>query len=140
VQVPEAFIGISFVAFARKNITLPQGWASLAPYRVGFITGWKTFEAEATQARVVNKVDGPEQLFRMLEADRIDLALYTLADGQALLKQGNLSGIAVVQPHLLEVDMYLYLHQRHADWASQIAIALKAMKRDGTHQRILAAL
>lgn len=48
------------------------------------INGWKLFEAEAAVARVVNKVDEPEQLFRMLEADRIDVALCTQADGLAM--------------------------------------------------------
>jgi polar amino acid transport system substrate-binding protein len=87
VRVPERFIGISFVAFAANPaITLTEGWASLKPHRVAFINGWKMFEANAT-ARVVHKLDKAEQLFQMLAAGRIDLALYTLADGVALVRQ-----------------------------------------------------
>jgi polar amino acid transport system substrate-binding protein len=82
VQVPERFVRISFVAFSRDaTIPLDNGWDSLKPYRIAFINGWKMFEANALGARVVHKVDKPEQLFRMLEEGRVDLALYTRADG-----------------------------------------------------------
>ncbi len=56
VQVPERFIGISFVAFSKDAmINLDRGWESLKPYRVSFITGWKMFEANAIGAKVVQQ-------------------------------------------------------------------------------------
>jgi polar amino acid transport system substrate-binding protein len=138
VQVPERYIGISFVAFARDaSIQLDQGWAGLEPYRVSHITGWKLFEANATRARSVTQVETPEQMFRMLDAGRIDLALYTLADGQALVRSLGLSSIGAVRPALKDVDMYLYLHRRHAGLVPQIARALRDMKADGSYNRIV---
>jgi len=140
VQVPERFLGVSFVAFAKDpSIRLDQGWDSLKPYSVAFIIGWKMFEANATGARVVNKVDKPEQMFRMLEGDRIQLALYTRADGTALVRSLGLRGIAPLSPALKDVDMYLYLHRRHEALAPQVAQALREMKADGSYQRLLAA-
>jgi polar amino acid transport system substrate-binding protein len=140
-RVPERFIGISFVAFAANPaITLTEGWASLRPYRVAFINGWKMFEANAAGARVVHKLDKAEQLFQMLAAGRIDLALYTRADGLALVRQLGLSGIAPLAPALRDVDMYLYLHQKHQHLVPRLAKALREMKADGSHQRILAAI
>ncbi len=140
-RVPERFIGISFVAFASNPaITLTEGWASLKPHRVAFINGWKMFETHATGARVVHKLDKAEQLFQMLAAGRIDLALYTLADGLALVRQLGLSGIAPLTPALRDVDMFLYLHQRHQSLVPRLAAALREMKTDGSHQRILASM
>lgn len=141
-QVPEPYIGVSFVAFARRAdaISVERGWASLEPHRVAFITGWKMFEANAGRARIVSKVSTPEQLFRMLESDRVDLALYTLADGSAVVKKLGMSSIVPLKPSLRDVDMYLYLHRRHEAWVPRIAQALRALKADGTHARILGAI
>lgn len=139
-RVPESFIAISFVAFARDaSIRLDQGWDSLKPYSVAFITGWKLYESNAMTARTVNKVDKPEQLFRMLDGGRVDLALYTREDGLALIRSLGLSAIGAVSPPLKEAEMYLYLNQRHQALVQPLAKALRAMKMDGTYNRILAA-
>ena len=141
IQVPERYIGISFVAFAKDaSIRLDQGWESLKPYSVTFITGWKMFEANAGGARVVNKVDKPEQMFQMLDSGRIDLALYTRADGMVLTRKLGLTSIAALAPALKDVDMYLYLHKKHEALVPRLAQALKDMKTDGTYNRILATL
>jgi polar amino acid transport system substrate-binding protein len=141
VQVPERYIGVSFVAFAKDaTIKLDNGWDSLKPFSVTFITGWKMFEANASGARVVNKVDKPEQMFRMLDGGRVDLALYTRADGIALTRSLGLASIAPLFPSLKEVDMYLYLNKKHEALAPKLAQALKDMKADGTYNRILFSL
>lgn len=141
VQVPEHFIGISFVAFSKDAlINLDHGWESLKPLRVAFITGWKMFEANASGARSVTKVEKPEQLFQMLDSGRIDLALYTRADGVALVRSMGLASIAPITPALKDVDMYLYLHKRHEALAPRLAQALRDMKADGAYNRILLSL
>lgn len=141
IQIPERFIGISFVAFAKdKKIKLEQGWDSLKPYSVAFITGWKMFEANAGGARVVNKVDKPEQLFLMLDNGRVDLALYTLTDGVALARKQGMTNVTPLAPSLKDVDMYLYLHKKHEALVPKIAQALRDMKVDGTYQRILTGI
>lgn len=141
IQVPERYVRISFVAFARDaSISLDSGWDSLRPYSVAFITGWKMFEANASGARAVNKVDQPEQLFRMLDGGRVDLALYTRADGLALARSMELPTIAPLSPALKDVDMYLYLHRRHEALVPRLAQALREMKKDGTYNRILSSI
>lgn len=140
VQVPERFLGVSFVAFAKDpSIRIDQGWDSLKPYSVAHIIGWKMFEANAVAARVVNKVDKPEQLFRMLEGDRVQLALYTRADGQTLLRSLGMRDIVALSPALKDVDLYLYLHRRHEALVPRLAQVLRDMKADGSQQRLLAA-
>lgn len=141
IQVPERFIGISFVAFSKDaTINLDRGWESLKPYRVAFITGWKMFEANASGARSVTKVDKPEQIFKMLDEGRIDLALYTRADGIVLIRDMGLSSIALLSPALKDVDMYLYLNKRHEAFVPRIAQALRDMKADGTYDKIMSSI
>lgn len=138
VRVPERFIGISFVAFSKDAlVNLDKGWESLKPHRVAFITGWKMFEANAKDAKSVTKVDRPEQLFKMLDSGRVDLALYTRADGVAILREMGLASIAPVSPALKDVDMYLYLNRRHEALVPRVAAALRDMKADGSYNRLL---
>ena len=139
--VPEPFADIQFVAFGvDPSLRLDDGWASLAPYRVAFINGWKLFEQKATGARQVTKVDAPGQLFQMLEAGRVDLALYTLADGLALVREMGLANVVAVGPPLRQAEMYLYLHRTRSGLLDPLAEALREMKRDGTHARLLREL
>ena len=141
VQVPERYIGISFVAFARDaTIRLEQGWESLKPHRIAFINGWKMFEDNASGARSVSKVDKPDQLFLMLDSGRVDLALYTRTDGVALARAMGLGAIAPIAPALKDVDMYLYLNRKHEALVPRLSQALREMKADGSYNRILAAL
>jgi polar amino acid transport system substrate-binding protein len=140
-RVPERFVATSFVAFARTSSNhLERGWDSLRPYRVAYINGWKMFEANAGSARTVYKVDKPEQMFQMLEHDHVDLVLYTRADGVSLARKLGLSGVAPLTPSLKEVDLYLYLNKKHAALVPKLARALKDMKADGTHDRIMSAI
>lgn len=140
-QVPERYERTSFVAFAKDaTINLDNGWDSLKPYSVAFITGWKMFEANATGARAVTKVDKPEQMFHMLDSGRVDLALYTRTDGVALVRGLGLSSIVPVSPALKDVDMYLYLHKKHQALVPRLARALKDMKADGTYNHILVGI
>lgn len=141
IQVPERYVRISFVAFAKDaTLNLDSGWASLYPHSVAFITGWKMFEANASGAKLVTKLDTPEQMFKMLDAGRVDLALYTLADGVALTRTMGLASIAPLTPALKDVDMYLYLHKRHAALVPKVARALREMKMDGTYNQILSSI
>ncbi len=141
IRIPERFIGISFVAFARDDrIRLDRGWDSLKPHRIAFINGWKLFETKAGDARSVNRVDNPEQLLRMLEHDRVDLALYTRTDGVALARSLGLAQIRPLSPSLADADMFVYLHRRHEALVPRIAQALRDMKADGTHARLLSSL
>lgn len=139
IQIPERFIGISFVAFSKNaSIHLNEGWDSLKPYRVAFITGWKLYEANATVAKSTTKVEKPEHMFKMLDSDRVDLALYTRADGNALVRSMGLPSIAALTPSLKDADMFLYLHKKHEALVPRIAKALRDMKSDGTYNKILA--
>jgi polar amino acid transport system substrate-binding protein len=141
VQVPERYIGISFVAFTRDlSIKLDKGWDSLKPYSVAFITGWKMFEANVPVAKAINRVEKPEQLFRMLDGGRVDVVLYTRADGQAMVRSLGFKGIVPLSPALKDVDMYLYLHKKHEALVPRLAKALRDMKADGTYNRIMQSI
>lgn len=140
VQVGEPIVGISFVAFSKDPDMAFEGWDSLKGKRLAFINGWKLFETQTADIPSVNKVDSPTQMFAMLNADRVDLVLYTLADGRQYLQDTGMEGIHALTPHLRDLDLYLYLHNSHSELAEKVAESLRSMKEDGTYDEILAGI
>jgi polar amino acid transport system substrate-binding protein len=122
------------VAFAKDaRLAMDKGWDSLKPHRVAFINGWKMFEANATGARIVNKVDKPEQLFQMLARTASTWPCTPVPTAWRWCASMGLQGIAPLAPALRDVDMFLYLHKKHEALVPRLAQALREMKADGSH-------
>lgn len=136
VRVPEKVLDFPFVAFARQAQLSSASWESLASVSVGHIQGWKIFEQSLKPGTATTLVDTAEQLFSMLDKNRIDVALYERWLGLALAKKMGIKNIHVVDPPLAEREMFIYLHKRHADKVPAIAAALRAIKAEGLYTRI----
>jgi len=136
VRVPEKVMDFPFVAFASQSKLLNASWDALAPLSVGHIQGWKIFEQNLKPGTSVTIVDTAEQLFTMLDKNRIDVALYERWLGLALAKKMEIKNIRVIEPALADREMFIYLNKRHADKISAISNALHALKADGFYTRI----
>jgi polar amino acid transport system substrate-binding protein len=135
VRVPEKLVDWEFMAFS-KNSSIASSWPVLRQHAVGHIKGWKIYEQNLATAGQVTTADDADQLFRLLDLDRIEVALYERSLGVALVKQQGLKGVRLLAPPLATREMFIYLHRRHAALAPQLAQALRAMKRDGYYQRV----
>jgi len=135
VPVPEKLVDYQFVAFVRRARPSTDSWASLEPFSVGHIKGWKNLERAVTPATEVTTVDSAEQLFTMLGKNRIDVALYERWMGVALGKQMQMQDLRVVDPPLQMQSMFTYLHKRHAEKVPAIVAALRAIKAEGLYTR-----
>jgi polar amino acid transport system substrate-binding protein len=136
VRIPEKMISMDFVAFSRQPKPEEASWAVLAPFSVGYIKGWKIFENNLPPVTQTTTADNPEQLLRLLEKNRIDVALYDRWMGTALATKMQLQNIRVVEPPLASREMFIYLHKRHADKIPAIAAALRAIKAEGMYTRV----
>ncbi len=140
-QVPERYGEVSFVAFTKgEALSTAAGWEGLRGKRVAYITGWKLFESNVGAAQSVVKVDKAEQMFQMLDSGRIDVALYTLRDGVALVRELGLNAVQPVAPALKNSDMFLYLHRRHEALVPRLTQVLREMKADGSYARLVDVL
>jgi len=135
VRVPEKLVDWEFSAFS-KNASIPSNWKEIRQRSVGHIKGWKIYEQNLAGAERITTADDPEQLFRLLDLNRIDVALYERSFGAALVRQQGLKGVRPLAPPLANREMFIYLHKRHASLAPRIADALRAMKREGFYQRV----
>ena len=136
IRVPEKIIDNDFVAYTLGDPFPVNGFDGLTPYAVGHILGWKVFEGKLDAARQVIKARSPDQLLTLIAKHRVDLILYERWQGLWRAKTMGLP-LKVLEPPLVSVEMYLFLHKSHSELVEPVAAALREMKRDGTYDAII---
>lgn len=136
VYVPVPIYRYQIVVFSKAFDFPVDGAKSIHPYDIGLLTGWKIVENISQGARSVTSLEKGEQLFSMLDKNRIEIAILEKAQGLYILKTLGLKNIKVLQPNLMEGDWYLYLNKKHENLIPGIAAELEKMHKDGTIKRI----
>lgn len=136
VRMPEPMFTNDFVAASLPGSPVKvRNWQDLAPHSVGYILGWQVFENNVPTTRDLTLVKDSRQLLTLLQAGRADIILHER--WQVLWHARELGiGLAVQEPPLSPVPMYMYLHSRHAGLADRLAAELRAMKADGSYKAI----
>ncbi|MBF0355218.1 MAG: transporter substrate-binding domain-containing protein [Alphaproteobacteria bacterium] len=135
VRVPEPIFVNDFVACTLDKGPSRADWNSLAPFSVSHIIGWQIFEKNLKPVRELLLAKDSEQLFALLKAGKADLILHER--WQALWQASQIGlRLKTLEPPLARVEMFIYLHQRHASLAPRLAKELAAMKADGSYQAI----
>lgn len=124
---------VVFSAGPRFAVAGPE---SLLPHSLGILSGWKILEDVTANHPERRSLDDTVQLFRMLAAGRLDLALIDHNLGRAAIRELELEGIEQLEPPLLRGMWYLYLHQRHRELLPAIDRELRRLKDDGTYEQI----
>lgn len=135
VRVPEKLLDWEFAAFG-KNAALPARWETLRDRPVGHIRGWKIYEQHLAGAPRVVTAETSAQLFRQLQRDRIEVALYERWQGLSRIRREGLSGMHALEPSLARREMFIYLNKRHTALAPKLAAALRAIKAEGLYDRL----
>ena len=135
IRVPEKLIEYDFLAFS-KNPALVTSLDVLRARPIGHIRGWKIYEKMLAGAPSVVSADDSAQLFRQLQLDRIDVALYERWLGLSLLRKQGIKGIYPLEPVIAKREMYIYLHKRHTALVPKIAEALRAIKAEGLYAKL----
>jgi polar amino acid transport system substrate-binding protein len=138
-MVPEPVSEFLFTAFTKNPALRIDGWDGLKPHGVGIITGWKIVEANTTAVRFLTSVKNEEALFSLLEHNRVEVVVMDLHSGLEIIRSKGYQNMRALSPALERRDMFIYLHKRHAELVPKLAEALRAMKRDGTIDRLTKA-
>jgi len=142
VRVEESIQSIDQCAFTKNLNIRPAGWASIRHYQIIYLPGIKVIEMGLEKAGVPpeNRIQvlNHEQAFKMLAMDRGDLIIVSSNTGKHFLKELDLldSGIKLLTPPLVQFDLYPYMHKKHTYLAKKMDLILKAMKRDGTYEKL----
>jgi polar amino acid transport system substrate-binding protein len=75
-------------------------------------------------------------LFRQLQLDRTEVALYERWQGLSRIQRQGVTDVHLLEPLLARREMFLYLHKRHAALAPRLAAALRAIKAEGLYDRL----
>ena len=67
----------------------------------------------------------------MLEMDRVDVVVANRIDGLQTIKEMLLNDIRILEPPLLTLNSYHYLHRKRADILPKITKVLQAMTTEG---------
>ena len=145
IQVLEPVKVLKDGAYAVDASIKINGWESLKGkgYKVGIFKGIKSFEKKLPL--YVNKeniiaLSGFEQILKMLQARRIDIYIAaTIMEESAQMKSDKYKDIVRVGI-VEEKVLYPWLNKKHESLVPRLANALKAMKADGTFQKIIEAV
>ena len=136
IKIPVPIYHYEMVVLSKKVNFKVSGKESIIPYHIGVPRGWKILESIAEGAHDVTVVETADQLFTMLDKDRIEIALFEKSQAMHVLKKMGLKEIKLLKPNLLEGDWYLYLNKKHKDLIPKITTELLKMQEDGTIKRI----
>lgn len=136
IQVPETIMNWEFHAFSVIDMNSEDKWSNLAGHSVAFIRGWKIVERNIPDSSTRTLVKNPDQLFGLFKKQRTEIVVYERWGGLKLLEQLQMLNVKIIDPPLAQKKMYMYLHKKHRDLVPLLSDALKAMKEDGTYQRI----
>lgn len=139
IMVPEKICDYDFAAFTKNPSIRINGWDSLKPYNVGYLRGWKMYEANIKEAKSVTNVKDDDALIELLINDRVDIIAYELLEMKVRKKKMNLTGIITLEPLLAKKEMFCYLNKKHSKLVPGLVKALKDMKDDGTYNKIMTA-
>lgn len=135
IRVPELLIVWEFAAFG-KSTRIESDVKQLSTLPLGHVKGWKIYEKMFQKASFVTTVDSPEQLFTLLEKNRITVALYERRMGVYLNNKLGHHDIRPLHPLLAKKEMFIYLNKKHSAIIPLIARELRAMKHEGYYDKI----
>ena len=131
VRVKEKIDDFEFVAFSRHVDIATTSWASLKPYSIAIVRGWKILEKNIFSEQSLVRTKNQRLLFTLLKKDRTDIVIYSRFEGYALLDRLGMQNVHVLEPPLTVREMFLYLNKKHAALAPALENNLREMKRDG---------
>ena len=135
IRVPVPILRFKFVAYSLDKKIDVKNWDSLKPYSVGFIRGWRIYEKNVVETKKLTRVQNAEQLFKLLLNKRADLILFEYYRGSWWNKHLNAQAHLIGSP-IVEKDMFIYMHKKHATLVPKITKVLTELIKDGGYQRI----
>ena len=142
IKIPEPIASHPYLAYTANEEIVISGWESLKPYRVAYLRGWKVVELNLQPFHNnLFPVSNNESGFRFIAAGRADVFINIPFIAKSHLKKDSLRGLGIkgLHPPLDYLHVFAYVLPKHADLTKRMNASLKAMKEDGTYDRIMSA-
>ena len=131
IKVEPAYYYLTTTAFARgdKGITITSK-DDLKKYKVGLVRGIAHAESATEGLTNLQVVGDYDQMYQMLDAGRIDVAIDAGANGPYVVKKLGLKNIIAVG-ELARLDLFTLLSPGKKDLAPKISGVIKSLKDSG---------
>lgn len=136
VKVPVPLFFVDIVAFTKSTEIAIKGWDSLRPYKIATLRGLKIAEQGLENFEYVSVPDF-DPIIRMLERGRVDIAVLPREDGIKGIKELGITSIRVIEPPLIRVELYHFLHNKHKSIVPEITASLDKMREEGLIEKLI---
>ncbi len=137
-RVQPSLYSVHTVAYGHGDSIFINNPTNLRRYRIGSRHGIVYVQLFVKKHGIsTTQVQTYEQLFRMLEGNRLDFILVDQVHGALYLKQHGPTGIRPASRSLVSEPLYHYLNEKHADLVPAISKIIAEMKQSGEIDRIV---
>lgn len=138
IRVPTPYYYLETMAFFKPDVGVKVNKKEdLANYRILKILGVKHTENIVVGLDNVVDVNSTAKMMQLLDYGRADVALTNTVDGMIALRKLKMQHIVHSPKPLAVLDLYHYIHQRHASLVPKVNDVIVAMKASGELQQII---
>lgn len=136
IKIPVVISSADFVVFVKDKSISAYDWNALLPYRVGYKRGVKSVEMNLVKGTKSEPVSSTDQAFKKLDVGRNDVVISPKITGLVLLSQLGITGVTLLDPPLLSIQLFHYLHEKHKGLVPKLTATLQQMEKEGVIQNI----
>lgn len=146
IRVEESIQIVDQSVFTKLENIKVNGWKSLSSYKILYLSGIKVVENGLDLAKVPTEnrlgVYDIDNAFNLLNLDRGDIVIVSPSTGRASLKKLGISNrsIKMVSPPVVRIELYPYMHKKHAALAKKLADKIRELKETGQYSEIINAI
>lgn len=136
-RVEPAYYRVQVQAFSlrARRIEL-RDRADLIRYKLAAVRGLSYVPELAPAHPALTLAQNSEQMFRMLQAGRVDLTLDSGLAARNVLERLGLREQVSTSPELARYELFHYLHPRHRARAARIAEVIRKLRSSGELERL----
>jgi len=135
-MVPEYIVQAdASIASKIQNIKV-TGWETVKKYSAATVRGYRSIERRLKDQEHV-LASNVKSALKLVELDRVKILVLSRFDILRGLKGTGYKDIKIIEPPISSVRLFHMVNKKHQSLVPKILTVLKAMKADGSHQRIV---
>ena len=134
-MIPVVSYEVDIRAYSKRSDFKVVGWNSLKLFKIGIERGVQ-FSEVATDGMNRQIVNSNQQLFRILDKDRVDFVVTDIWSALGSLTELERTGfpineIFVLSPRVMAIELHHYLHMKHEALIPKVNQAIQESLRSG---------
>lgn len=146
IRVEESIQRVDQSVFTRLDNLKVNGWESLSSYKVLYLSGIVLVENGLDLAGIPPEnrlgVYDIDNAFNLLNMGKGDIVIVSPSTGRASLKKLGIDdgSIKIISPPVVTIELYPYMHKKHAVLAEKLADKIRELKKSGQYAQIVKAI